>query len=293
LFKHEVRIEVGLTDTQRQFLEAMRDDFIVKIKQGAEIDRAFDDLMRWAPDEDPRQAAIEQARLREARVAARREQLEPNGDRVAAVLTDAQRKRLTQLWLQNQGVDALQDAGVIESLNLTDEQQERIRAASTPTEAREPAGEKEGLAKALDALTDKQRAKFDEMRGEAFEFAEQRTTGGVAGRGGQAHAPQEPPAPQTPPAEQPIWRLVLNGIEDRGLLWKDEVQAELKLTGEQKARYRDTFAAPPRQLASTRKTSRNCRSARCCGTRGQSRRIDCWKNAPPLCARKVSVWPRC
>jgi hypothetical protein len=106
-----------------------------------------------------------------------------------AMLDAAQTERLKQLQLQRAGAQALADGHVITELGLSDEQQATIEGLlPSGFGAFGPPAEDEGLSDELLAvLTDEQRALWDKLIGQAFDFpaiAFGRGPGGFGGPGG-------------------------------------------------------------------------------------------------------------
>jgi Spy/CpxP family protein refolding chaperone len=106
------------------------------------------------------------------------------GDKLKTILSEAQLARLRQLSLQLRGSNAFFQQSVAKSLNLTDEQRNRIReiqdrslkewSSKSAGEAERSTGatsddvdrfSKDLLDRVLEVLTDEQRRKFDEMLG--------------------------------------------------------------------------------------------------------------------------------
>jgi hypothetical protein len=108
--------------------------------------------------------------------------------KLEGVLLAPQMKRLGELRVQRQGISALSNADVAAALGLSDMQKETIaetiqKNSQKVRELYENAGEnREGLREKADALrkegddavlnvlSDEQKTKFNELKGEAFEF---------------------------------------------------------------------------------------------------------------------------
>jgi len=116
-------------------------------------------------------------------------------EKVDNILDDKQKTRLVQLSLQARGAQSLEDDEVVEALKLTDEQKKKLATVREQgNEAMQKAFEglrtgggdqgdirkkmgdlrKELNDKALAILNAEQTKKFDEMKGEKFEFPEGR-----------------------------------------------------------------------------------------------------------------------
>jgi hypothetical protein len=144
--------------------------------------------------EEDRQAAMEQMREQMAKQAAAANQ------EVEKILLPPQVKRLKEIALQQQGIRALTNDEVATALNLNATQKEKIAAQLEENQGqmrdRMQGIDRENLreemakirtemeGKVLAILTNAQKAKFEEMKGEAFEMP-QPQFGGPGGRGGQ------------------------------------------------------------------------------------------------------------
>lgn len=114
-------------------------------------------------------------------------------DEIVAKLNDDQKKRLKQLLYQRMDIAVLRDAEVAGALGLSDDQKTAIDEAFTSMQEkmqelfqsgdREAMREKMGelrteLSEAvMGQLTDEQKSKLDELKGEAFQFPERRRGG--------------------------------------------------------------------------------------------------------------------
>jgi hypothetical protein len=118
-------------------------------------------------------------------------------------LEDGQKQRLTEIYVQANGPNALADAAVIETLELTDEQQEKledVRQANredmfdafqdfgnmSDDERRETMDKlrEDADARLLAALTDEQRDSFAKLPGAEVEYDLAELRGGFPGGGG-------------------------------------------------------------------------------------------------------------
>jgi hypothetical protein len=148
---------------------------------------------------------------RQQRFAEAREKVEQATEKadlqIAKILNQQQTKRLDQLRLQREGLDALERPEVAKQLGL-DEQQltkiRNIREAQGPGRFGGPGpggGDRGNFSERtrqrrenidsdiLAVLTDQQRAAWAEMQGEQFQFPRRGGFGGFGGRGGQDGPP--------------------------------------------------------------------------------------------------------
>lgn len=131
-------------------------------------------------------------------------------------LDDTQRKRLTEIYVQANGTNALADPSVIEELQISDEQQAKLNEARNENrqaffgafqnfqgmsddERREKMAnlQKEADDRLLTELTDDQRTAFGKMPGAEIEFDLTELRGGFGGGGGRrpssnTNRPQRP-----------------------------------------------------------------------------------------------------
>jgi hypothetical protein len=140
--------------------------------------------------------------------AAMREKMEKMNDEASAKLTekldDAQRKRLTELYVQTNGTSAIVDKEVSEALKVTPEQAKSLAEASDKNrqdrfgafrdfqdmsdDERQKASEKlakEGDERMLAVLTNEQREAFGAMKGKELEIDISPLFRGRRGGGGQ------------------------------------------------------------------------------------------------------------
>jgi Spy/CpxP family protein refolding chaperone len=192
----QVAKEIELVDDQRASLEKLAEE-------SREQMRGMFEGLRDLSEEERRQKFEE---MREKMEASREELTK----KVEEVLLPHQRDRLKEISIQIRGTAALDDKAVAESLGISDEQKEKITAARD--ESREKSrelfeaaraegggGEREAMRekmeslrketdeKILAVLSDDQRAKFDQLKGKAFEFDRSqlfRPPGGGRGRRG-------------------------------------------------------------------------------------------------------------
>jgi hypothetical protein len=121
---------------------------------------------------------------RDARAKRLEELKQENDKRAAAILTTAQIKRLRQIYLQQQGMNALTKPEVAREMKFTDEQRKQIETLQTQAGAeiqalRGPTSTEETMKKisaltrsfhdeAMKLLTDVQKAKWKELTGKPF-----------------------------------------------------------------------------------------------------------------------------
>jgi hypothetical protein len=178
------------------------EDQVAELRQLAEklrSERGQADRPDWRNmSEEDRQAAMTQMRDQMAKQTAAANQ------EVEKILLPPQVKRLKEIALQQQGIRALTNDEVATALNLNATQKEKIAAqieenqgqmrermqgidrANWREEAAKIRTEMEG--KVLSVLTSAQKAKFEEMKGEAFEMP-QPQFGAPGARGGQQGGP--------------------------------------------------------------------------------------------------------
>lgn len=134
----------------------------------------------------------------------RKEQAEKRRAQLEEVLFPEQMERLAQLSLQLRGVAALADPEVQQKVGITETQVEKLKEFRTEqeTKMRESmrevwqSGDREGMREKMKEMRDEaeaavmkqlepeQRKKFDEMKGEPFDFSQiQRPEGGRGDRG--------------------------------------------------------------------------------------------------------------
>lgn len=205
----EVRQELSVTEEQNRKIEDI----------GAEFRASRPDFNRDASPEERRAQA---ARFREA-MAAREKEVQ---DKLAEVLDESQMKRLRGLWVQRVGaLAALSNEEIANELQLTEEQRQQLAKQREEREpqfgARGPRGEggrprggegapprgegrdfaerlREARAQAdeqaLAVLNDDQKAAYNALKGEAFEFPAPRFgAGGGPGRGPRGGEGGPPP----------------------------------------------------------------------------------------------------
>jgi Spy/CpxP family protein refolding chaperone len=180
--REEVQQELQLVDEQRNKLE----DFVADARQrfGDELRDMFAQ-MRDLSEED-RQAQFDKIRARVEKL-----NKESEGD-LKKILLPHQFDRLKQISVQQrvqqQGAAALTTGELAETLNLTDEQREKLerRSAEVQQELQEKIAQLrlEARNKMLEVLTPEQRTKLQSLMGDAFALPEGGFgPGGFQGRG--------------------------------------------------------------------------------------------------------------
>lgn len=135
----------------------------------------------------------------------------------AEKLDEAQQRRLTEIYVQANGPNALADAEVIEILELTDDQQEKLESVRADNRAdffdafqdfrgmsdderrdamiklREDADDR-----LLSVLTEEQRADFEKLAGAEVDYDLEELRGGFGGRGGGRRGGGDSNRPQRP-----------------------------------------------------------------------------------------------
>ena len=140
----------------------------------------------------------DRARFREEAAARAKKEREE----LAKILKPEQLKRLTEIYIQQAGIAALQDADVAEKLKITDDQKEKFAKVreenqTATRDAFRDAGEdrdairtkmadlrKQNEEKTLAVLTEDQKKQFEEMKGKKFDMPENAGRGGFGNRGG-------------------------------------------------------------------------------------------------------------
>lgn len=115
--------------------------------------------------------------------------------KLTELLDKTQQTRLHEVWLQAAGPSALQDADVAKSLNITKEQQDKIKKVAedfghkmreaftsggdrTEIQAKVAELREEQTAKTTEVLSKDQQAKFTEMKGKPFDVKQLMQGGG-------------------------------------------------------------------------------------------------------------------
>ncbi len=164
----EVQKELHIDARQQQLLEALV----------ADLGDQQRGLFRGGFDE-PREPDDGNSRFERTR--SRWQELNRQSERlILAVFEPKQAERLIQLRLQFEGMRALDRAEFLEAIGLTDAQKEQIRQMrdreSADREAardQAPSGGDVLEADVMAVLTDEQKAKWEQMKGEPFAFPEE------------------------------------------------------------------------------------------------------------------------
>lgn len=188
----EVRTEIGTSDEQNQKIEDLLADVREKMRS------AFGDFQGL------RDLSEEEREKRIAEFRQKAEEVNKEADaKIAEILDEKQAERLNQLRLQREGVAALARAEVAEKLGLSQEQRDKI--AKIQEESSRPQGgfgnfqdmtdeeRREFFAQLRErrekaetdivaVLTEEQKTKWNEMKGEEFTFPER---GFGRGQGGE------------------------------------------------------------------------------------------------------------
>lgn len=178
--REEVQQELELIDEQRDKLEDVVADARQRI--GDELRDMFAGMQDLSNEE--RQEQFEKIRARVEKL-----NKESEGD-LKKILLPHQFDRLKQISVQQrvqqQGASALTSGELAETLNLTDEQREKLekRAAEVQQELQEKIAQLrlEARNKMLDVLTPEQRTKLQSLMGDAFALQDG-GFGGFQGRG--------------------------------------------------------------------------------------------------------------
>ena len=201
LGNEKVQEELELVDDQLKDIEelqsAMREEMMQMFRGGGFRD--MDPEERQVQMEEMRKKMEEKAKAMEAEV--------------KDILLPAQFDRLKQLNFQREtsrgGTTGLADSQtIIEALNITDEQKEKMKeaaeAAAKKLETKIAELRKQAETEVLGVLTEEQRAKFKELQGESFDFGQNQRggpqgfqRGGRGGNRGQQQDGDDSPAPQS------------------------------------------------------------------------------------------------
>ncbi len=180
----EVQKELELSTEQQELLQALQADFRDQwfgLGRGGDSDEAREQL---------------------------REKIRKSGDElVTTVLEEKQMQRLRQIRLQREGVRALVRTEIVQAIEISDAQLAQIREitdsdsrgeanrqGNNPS-GREPRTDPENPEdQVLALLTDRQKAKWEELKGPEFAFPERRSRSGRRGFGGgeRRSRPQRP-----------------------------------------------------------------------------------------------------
>jgi Spy/CpxP family protein refolding chaperone len=187
LANEKVQQELELVDEQKQQIKEISDNLRTEL-QGA-----------FAGGQDLSQEEREKRRTQV------REKTQEASKKLDELLLPHQTERLKQIVLQVQGPRALADEEVAQTLNLSEEQKKQLTSIQEETQrqmrelfragggqdgdrqaafAKVREAQQAASEKMLAVLTDEQRTKFEEMKGEAFEIPEE-LRGGGRGFGGR------------------------------------------------------------------------------------------------------------
>lgn len=185
----EVREELDVKEEAADKLKDLAED--VQEEMRAEVQDLMADFRDM--DEDEQAEARKEMQKTIAKINA------DANEELGKLLSKKQIARLKQLFVQRQGTAALQNAEVQKSLDITDEQKEKMAKASTELreemreafmEMRESGGgDREAMQEmmtelreksekaVIGVLTDKQKKKFAELKGKEFKFPERQRRG--------------------------------------------------------------------------------------------------------------------
>jgi Spy/CpxP family protein refolding chaperone len=180
--REEVQQELQLVDEQRDKVQGLADDMRNKIRD--EMRPIFEQMRDLSDDE--RRAKFGEIRTKFESLNAEFEK------QLDKVLLPHQVERLKQIDLQSriqrQGTSALTSGDIAKTLDLTDEQREKLekRAEEVRQELQAQIRQLQVDArkKMLDVLTPEQQAKLQKLMGEQFDLPEPQF-GGFRGRGGR------------------------------------------------------------------------------------------------------------
>jgi hypothetical protein len=207
-----VQEELGLVEEQLTKVNDLRDE--LRGGRGGRGDRGDRPNFREMSEEERQEFMAQRQKEAAERSAHEKEKL-------GEILMPHQSERLEEIFLQVRGASALVDPAVAEQVGLTDDDQEELREAiQTAREGmqdemralfesgdREQIGEKmremqqKVDEQALATLSDEQKQKFTEMKGEKFDLPPDALRGafggGRGGRGGREGRPERPQRPST------------------------------------------------------------------------------------------------
>jgi hypothetical protein len=189
----EVQTELGLSSEQKKQVNVLWADLREQARSGGGGGN-FRELQNLSQEERAERFAAARKRAEDSRKQAE--------DKIAKILDAKQLQRLDQLQLQRDGLNAFNRPEIAKRLGLTDDQQaqmRKIRQAARPQGrggfggrgqsdedrraafARMQETREKMQADILAVLTDEQKKKWTEMKGEEFEFPRRQ---GFGGRGG-------------------------------------------------------------------------------------------------------------
>ena len=208
LGSEQVQKELELVDDQKAQLKTMQEEM------RAQFTAAFAGVQDLSEEE--RRKRFEEMRAKGE------ETMKQLRAKVEEILLPQQMDRLRQINLQVQGTRALNEPEVAEALGITEEQKTQLAAIRDELrkkfEEQRTAGQgnqgtqadrearrariqemmKESQDRVMAVLTDEQKAKFEELKGEKFELdmSQFRGQGGGRRRGGNNNPPNAQPNPQ-------------------------------------------------------------------------------------------------
>ena len=156
LRQEAVQTELGITAEQREKFRAALGE---RLRDAAAGTGGFRDL---SPEE--RQQRLEQ----------RRAQMAEEDDKIAGILTDAQKTRLEQIRMQARGAGILMDPKISEQLGITADQRKEFRSLWQEMRdgGRGDGSRREAMAaKVMEILTPDQKSKLEALRGPAFDVS--------------------------------------------------------------------------------------------------------------------------
>ena len=156
LRQESVQTELGITAEQKEKFHAALGE---RLRDAAAGTGGFRDL---SPEE--RQQRLEQ----------RRAQMAEEDDKIAGILTDAQKTRLEQIRMQARGAGILMDPKISEQLGITADQRKEFRSLWQEMRdgGRRDGSRREAMAaKVMEILTPDQKSKLEALRGPAFDVS--------------------------------------------------------------------------------------------------------------------------
>jgi Spy/CpxP family protein refolding chaperone len=182
LARDEVQQELQLVDEQKDKVRTLTED--LRNKAGSQLRDVFTQM---------RDLSDEERRAKFGEIRAKIEEINADAEKqLAKELLPHQLERLKQIDLQTKiryrGADALTSGDIAKTLNLTDEQRDKLekRAAEVQQELQTQIRQLQADArkKMLDVLTPDQRAQLDKLMGQQFDLPEQNFGDRFRGRRG-------------------------------------------------------------------------------------------------------------
>jgi Spy/CpxP family protein refolding chaperone len=199
LARDEVQQELQLVDEQKDKVRTLTED--MRNKAGSQIRDMFNQM---------RDLSDEERRAKFGEIRAKFEEINADAEKqLAKELLPHQMERLKQIDLQTKiryrGADALTSGDIAKTLNLTDEQRDKLekRAAEVQQELQTQIRQLQADArkKMLDVLTADQRAQLEKLMGQQFDMPEQNFGDRFRGRRGNRGADRPGQAPEQKKAE--------------------------------------------------------------------------------------------